>query len=277
MDTIGHTVLDFYKALPFNQHSTPEAQIEALQRRNPVLNYPMLLPLLGTHTSVLEVGCGTGWLSNSLALHHGARVTGIDFNARAVGFASRVAEKLRLHTQFAVQDLFTYAPAQPFELVVSLGVLHHTVDCAAAVRKLCRDFVGPGGHALIGLYHRHGRKPFLDHFAALKASGASEAQQFARYRALHSQIQDDTHAESWFRDQVLHPHETQHTLAEMLPLLQETGMSLVSTSLNQFGPIDSMQGLLDSELDAYRLGLHRLEAGQYFPGFFVFLARKSAA
>jgi SAM-dependent methyltransferase len=195
----------------------------------------------------------------------------------AVNRAREVAAELKVPATFIVTDLFLFDPAEAFDLVVSLGVLHHTNDCSVALRRICQKLVRPGGHILIGLYHRYGRKPFLDHFRTLQERGATEQELLERYRQLHSQLSDDTQLRSWFRDQVLHPHETQHTLAEMLPILRDTGMQLVSTSLNRFGPIEPLSALLEEERKLYDIGVQRLQANQYFPGFFLFVAQKLGA
>ena len=267
-------VLEFYKTLPFNIRESVEASARAIQDTDPVSAYPVLRPLLAPGVRVLDVGCGTGWFANSLAFHHHAHATGIDFNPVAVERARAVAASMRLSTSFETADLFRYEPQEPFDVAVSLGVLHHTDNCAAAVQRLCERFVRPGGHAFIGLYHTHGRKPLLDHFQAMKERGASEAQMLARYRELHSHLADETLLLSWFRDQVLHPHETQHTLEEMMPVLESAGMELVSTSINRFEPFGSPQELFEQEKAYYDVGARRLEANEYFTGFFVFLARK---
>lgn len=268
-------VLEFYKTLPFNIRESVAGSVDAVRRVDHASAYPVLAPLLRPGQTVLDVGCGTGWMTNSLAYHHHVTGTGIDFNPVAIERAQAVAREMGLETRFSVQDLFTYAPETPFDLVVSLGVLHHTDNCALAVQRVCERMVRPGGHVLIGLYHHYGRKPFLDLFAELKAAGATEEELLARYRQLHSHLTDETLLVSWFRDQVLHPHETQHTLEEMLPILDAAGMSLVSTSINRFEPIPSRRDLFEQEKGYYDLGLQRLKENQYFTGFFVFLARKA--
>jgi SAM-dependent methyltransferase len=270
-------VLEFYRTLPFNIRESVEGSVDAVTRTDHATAYPVLAPLLHPGVRVLDVGCGTGWMSNSLAHHHRAEVTGLDFNPVAVGRAREVAQALHLPTTFIVGDLFTYQPDPPFDVVISLGVLHHTDNCIAAVRHVCEDFVRPGGHALIGLYHTYGRRPFLDHFAAMRAAGKSEDEMFARYRQLHSQIDDETLLRSWFRDQVLHPHETQHTLREMMPIVEAAGCELVATSINRFEPIGSHEALYSAEADYERIGAERLQANQYFTGFFVFLVRQKSA
>ena len=159
--------------------------------------------------------------------------------------------------------------------MASIGVLHHTDNCQAAVRRCCETFVRPGGHVFIGLYHLHGRRPFLEHFRRMRDTGASEDQMLAAYRKLHP-LSDETHLRSWFRDQVLHPHETQHTLVEMLAILDATGMRLVATSINAFAAIADVREVVAMEASLEQIGKDRLAAGQYYPGFFAFLARKQA-
>lgn len=267
-------VLDFYKSLPFNYRDSVEEHVKSLHQIDPVASYPVLVPLLRPGVRVLEVGCGTGWLSNAIAHRYKASVTAIDFNPVAIQRAAEVAKAAGLDTKFSVADLFRYEPSELFDVVISIGVLHHTDDCAAAVRRCCNRFVKPGGHVFIGLYHRYGRRPFLDHFQEMKEAGASEERMFAEYRRLHSQLKDETLLMSWFRDQVIHPHETQHTLEEMLPVLASVDMTLVSTSINRFEPIESTQALIEEEKTYEELARKRLSEGQYFTGFYVFLAQR---
>ena len=161
------------------------------------------------------------------------------------------------------------------DIAVSLGVLHHTNDCLQGIARICEQFIVPGGYVFIGLYHRYGRRPFLDHFARLRASGASEDEMMMRYAELDRRFGGDpVHLRSWFRDQVLHPHETQHTLVEVVPVLRRCGMELISSSINQFQPFQSLEELYAGEPGYARTAEERLAEKRYFPGFFIFLARK---
>jgi 2-polyprenyl-3-methyl-5-hydroxy-6-metoxy-1,4-benzoquinol methylase len=269
-------VLEFYKSLPFNYRDSVEESVRALRNSNPVASYPVLIPLLKPGLRVLEVGSGTGWFSNCLADRYKCAVTAIDFNPVAVQRAREVAQAAGLSTEFRVEDLFLYEPPSMFDLVVSIGVLHHTNNCHAAIRRCCQRYVRPGGHVFIGLYHTYGRKPFLDHFRDMRQAGASEEEMFARYRQLHAQLKDETLLRSWFRDQVLHPNETQHTIEEIIPLLRDADMELLSTSINRFAPIESTEKLIEEEKTYTQVAEQRLRENQYFTGFFVFLARRKS-
>jgi len=267
-------VLAFYRELPFNYRESADKHAQVIRDSDAIASsYPVLAPLLRRGGAVLDVGCGAGWFSLSAAYHYGSVVTGIDFNDVAISRARDVAHALGIGVQFHTADLFQFQPTELFDLVVSIGVLHHTDNCLAGVRRLFNAFVKPGGHVFIGLYHVGGRRPFLEHFRRMRAAGSSEQDMLIEYKRLHP-LADETHLRSWFRDQVLHPHETQHKLAEMLPILDETGMILVSTSINRFAPIEDISALLQAEMRLEQLAVDRLAEGRYFPGFFVFLARK---
>jgi SAM-dependent methyltransferase len=267
-------VLEFYRELPFNIRETVEDSAVAITKKNSFAAYPGVGDLINPGSRVLDAGCGAGWLSNTIAYHYKCSVTGIDFNPVAVERAKAVANKLDLQVDFSEQDLFLYQPQTRFELVVSMGVLHHTNNCRAGLLHLASKCVAKGGHIFVGLYHSYGRAPFLNHFRRLKENGYSEKDLLEEYRRLHSQITDETLLYSWFRDQVLHPHETQHDLAMVYDVFNESGIKLVSTSINHFGPIDSCDVLFKQEKNFKKTGQEALEQGRYFPGFFVALGCK---
>jgi SAM-dependent methyltransferase len=279
MTTTGanSNVLAFYKELPFNYQETAILHADRIKSTNAVDNYPVLKNLLKSRgIRVFEIGCGSGWLSNAMSYHHGADVMAIDFNPVVIKRAREVAKLVGSTVNFEVADLFQYVPERPPVLSVSLGVLHHTNDCLGAVKRIFETYTAPRGYSFIGLYHTYGRRPFLDHFADLKAKGYSEEAMLKRYQELDNRHTDDTNLRSWFRDQVLHPHETQHTLAEILPIIEGCGMELISTSINRFQPITSIDTLLEQEVALEKTGTEWLAKNMYFPGFFIFLVQNTA-
>jgi hypothetical protein len=159
-------------------------------------------------------------------------------------------------------------------LIISLGVLHHTGNCIEGMRLIINNLLEEGGYFFVGLYHKYGREPFLEYFESLKKANLSEETLFLKYKELHN-LKDECHLKSWFRDQVLHPHETLHTIEEIINFLSEMDAELVSTSINKFATIDSRQCLVEEEKAYRQIAEQRLKDMKYFPGFFVFLVQKN--
>ena len=158
-------------------------------------------------------------------------------------------------------------------MIISLGVLHHTDNCIGAIKAICKNLLSEKGYFFVGLYHKYGRKPFLKYFEDLKQLNISEEELLLKYRELHG-LRDETHLQSWFLDQVLHPHETLHTIEEIIQLLPDLDCRLVSTSINRFKSIEDQQKLIEEEKAMHKISEQRLYEKKYFPGFFVFLLQK---
>jgi SAM-dependent methyltransferase len=278
-DAITRKVRAFYEEMPFNFYGSAAAAAEQVQR-NPIRAYPDLDALLSDDSiaDVLELGCGAGWATNAMALAYGKRVTAVDMTASAL---ARAAEVSHLNgtsgrTEFVHADLFGFNPGRRFDLVVSIGVLHHTHDCRRAFAHAC-GLVAEDGFLFVGLYHLYGRDAFLAYFREILARDG-EAAAFARFAEISPDRTDATHLQSWFRDQVLHPQETQHSLEEVMGWLDAAGLALVTTSINTYGDPDNRSDLFAQEKNLLALSDRRNRVeGRYYPGFFTVLARRDGA
>ena len=97
---------------------------------------------------VLDVGCGMGRFAE-VATRWGARVVGIDLSAAAEVAARNLANREFVALQ---ADVFALPfAAQSFDIIYSMGVLHHTPDCEAAVKALAK-YLKPGGVLAVWLY-----------------------------------------------------------------------------------------------------------------------------
>jgi len=97
---------------------------------------------------VLDVGCGMGRFAE-VATRWGARVVGIDLSAAAEVAARNLASRDFVALQ---ADVFALPfAAESFDVIYSVGVLHHTPDCEAAVKALAK-YLKPGGVLAVWLY-----------------------------------------------------------------------------------------------------------------------------
>ena len=97
---------------------------------------------------VLDVGCGMGRFAE-VVTRWGARVVGIDLSAAAEVAARNLKDREFVAFQADVFDL-PFAP-ESFDLIYSIGVLHHTPDCEQAV-KVLPQYLKPGGKLAVWLY-----------------------------------------------------------------------------------------------------------------------------
>jgi carbamoyltransferase len=275
---VAGAVARFYRKLPFNVYSNAVQFASQIMAKNPVKEYRPLHRHLdrARDLQIIDVGSGGGWFANACAHYYRHEVTGIDSNPVAVRQAEDVARLLpdRSRVRFINASLFDFEPPAPVDVVNSLGVLHHTPDCLGAVRRVA-GWVNPGGYLHLGLYHRQGRAPFLDHFARMKAEGADHDTLRREFARLMPGLTDDIHLESWFRDQVLHPHETQHTYEEVAPVLVEAGFEIVGASFDGYKPAPDFAKTVALEATWGRKAERALAKGRYFPGYFVIWARRS--
>jgi 2-polyprenyl-6-hydroxyphenyl methylase / 3-demethylubiquinone-9 3-methyltransferase len=105
--------------------------------------------------SVLDVGCGGGILSESMA-QKGATVTGIDLGEKALKVAQLHSLESGINVDYrliAVEQLSKEAPAS-FDVVTCLEMLEHVPDPASVVQA-CAQLVKPGGHVFFSTINRN--------------------------------------------------------------------------------------------------------------------------
>ena len=89
---------------------------------------------------------------------------------------------------------------------------------------------------------------------------------------------DEALLRSWFRDQVFHPHESQHTLQERYGWLTSMRSQCFSTSINKFQTPNDGGPLSEEEKRMYELSYQRnVREKTYFPGFFTVLAQRQSS
>ena len=223
---VTDTVRAFYEETPFPNYDEFDS-VASLQRKASEGLFARLLDeQVPAGARVLEVGCGTGQLSNFLSIaNRTVFASDICLNSLRLGQGFARSHDLR-RVQFVQQNLFKpiFKP-QSFHLVVSNGVLHHTSDPFLAFETISR-LVKPGGYLLVGLYHRYGRLITDLRRRLFKVSGD-------RFKFLDPNLRNEDSSTAkkaaWFADQYKHPHESKHTIGEMMGWLEEIGFDFVTS------------------------------------------------
>lgn len=112
---------------------------------------------------VLEIGCGIGTDTVNFA-RHGASVTAVDLSEKSLEVARRRAEVFGLDGsirfyQGSAEELGSVVPAEPFDLIYSFGVIHHTPHPERVIDQ-AGQFARPGTTLKIMVYYKYAWKVF---------------------------------------------------------------------------------------------------------------------
>ena len=102
---------------------------------------------------ILDVGCGMGRFADVVS-RWGGHIVGIDLSHAVDAAQANIGGRPNVAILQADCFQLPFAP-QSFDLIYSLGVLHHTPDCGEAFRALV-PFLKPGGTLAIWVYGHMG-------------------------------------------------------------------------------------------------------------------------
>ncbi|MCB2263996.1 MAG: methyltransferase domain-containing protein [Candidatus Thiosymbion ectosymbiont of Robbea hypermnestra] len=276
---VTETVKAFYEQTPFPNYDAHDSVRALIEKSRTGLYARRLDETIPYNTDVLEVGCGTGQLTNFLGISW-RRVIGADMclNSLRLGEAFRREHGLA-RVRFMQMNLLRPAlrPAR-FDVVLCNGVLHTLADPYGGFRTLV-PLLKPGGHLVLGLYNRYGRLATDLRRYLLRAmpGNARWIDPILRRSGLSAGKR-----RAWFADQYRHPHETKHTFGEILRWFDETGIEFVR-GIPALRPDDNgLDGESLFEPQPRGTALDRLivqaseiiAPGQAEGGFFIMIGRK---
>jgi carbamoyltransferase len=273
-DGVAEEVKAFYEKNPFpnyDDHDTVRSLIDKARRSGLPLALDHAIPY---NSTVLEVGCGTGQLTNFLGVSC-RRVVGTDTCENSLRLAEQFRQKHGLdRVRFVPMDVFRPClEPERFDVILCLGVLHHTRDAFAGFRLLL-PLLKPGGRIVIGLYNRWGRLPtdLRRQFFRVSGGRLKWIDPVLRGGSLSA---EQRHA--WFADQYCHPHESKHTVGEVLRWFDRTGVEFVRCVFP--GASVAVHDLFQSQsrparADRFFMQAREMVAGGGEGGLFLMIGRK---
>lgn len=229
MDKTTENVKGFYDKTPF-----PDFELDRFNTKDDLLKYAFpfakyLNRIIPKDASIIDVGCGTGQLAALLSLGR-ENVVGTDLSDTSLAKANQLKEKLTLSTLRLIKtDIFKMDLNEQFDYVLCLGVLHHTHNAKEGfghILKLSKK----GGYVAIGLYNKFGRislylRKFLLH--TILRNNEKMKELFLKKQILS--FQDKERFRGWYNDQFEHPHETTHTVSEVLGWFKENDVEYINS------------------------------------------------
>ena len=133
---------DLVKELPHIQSSHVHSGEWAIRKRsaNRLINY---LRKRNRQLSILETGCGNGWLCARLGELSGADITGIDINESELNQAKRVFQN-RANIQFLVGDISDALLDKKFDIIVFAASIQYFPSLSQILGKAF-SILNPGG------------------------------------------------------------------------------------------------------------------------------------
>ena len=200
----------------------------------------------GSTSDILIAGCGTGQQSIGMAhVFKNARVLAVDLSLSSLGYAKRMTRELGLTSiDYAQADLLELGSLnRQFDVVASVGVLHHLADPFAGWRTLL-SLVRPGGFMNLGFYSELARRDIVRAQGFVAGRGfATTAEDIRKGRQELVDLNGtenfgtttstiDFFAISTCRDLLFHVQEQRTTLADIDVFVRENKLTFLGFEID---------------------------------------------
>ena len=189
--------------------------------------------------NLLIAGCGTGRHTLYTASSVNANITSIDISKASLAYAKRESDKRNIKDiKFIQGDILDANKIDmKFDIIESIGVLHHMEDPDKGIESLLR-VLKPGGFIKLGLYSKTARRNiqyFREKITKDKVNANAESIKKFRDKIFHdeSKISNsvkkmaDFYSLSEFRDLIFHYQEKQYEIKDIEKILGNYNLSFL--------------------------------------------------
>ena len=140
-EEIGEEGRAWLRTKPFGNNPRDSARL--------LIDFGYIIQLLDLHPggNMVELGCGSGWMTR-FAARHGIKAEGYDISPKMIGIARELAEEEGLDVHFEVADMEELDLGRRFDTCLIYQALHHTPRADLALAAARRALV-PSGRLLL--------------------------------------------------------------------------------------------------------------------------------
>jgi len=223
---VTESIKAFYEKTPFPNYDDLDSAQSLREKAYKGIFARLLDEQIPYDANIFEAGCGTGQLSNFLATTWGRTVVGADLCLNSLKLAQKFKKDNSIeNVTFAQMNLFKPAlKPESFDFVISNGVLHHTSNPRLGFQSISK-LLKRGGFIVIGLYNKYWRLQTDLRRFMFNISGN-------RFKKLDPHLREnisDGKKTAWFMDQYKNPHESKHTIDEVLKWFNEDGFEFMNS------------------------------------------------
>ena len=277
-EDVTEKIRSFYEKNPFPDYDDFDNVETLIEKARQGVFARLLDEQVPSKTRILECGCGTGQLTNFLSIAN-RTVIGTDISLNSLRLAQQFKNRNNLkRAHFYQMNLFRPCfNKESFDLVVANGVLHHTSDPYLGFKTISK-LVRPKGYIIIGLYHKYGR--IITDIRRIINNATKDKFKFFDRRTVDKSISVAKRT-AWFWDQYKNPHESKHTVGEVLHWLKEAGFTFIK-SIPKTVPFEGLHkserlftpDKLGNRLERFIVNIEMILRGSREGGFFIIISKK---